>query len=196
MRTPEGMTQSIGDAAAALLAAPLNLGMAVAHSLSSVRYQRCCEVPPPCWEPRIAGTCEVRAGPECKGSIYLHVSNCDWAAHTIVVTVTGAIAGLVSIVPTTLVVGAQEEATVILTFAPPERPAVLLAGAVFVHGCNEHVVRVKLGLANGSAATRCDVHINDCPDHMHHWYDHFYCPRPCRHADLPTAKYPDSYSNG
>jgi hypothetical protein len=21
--------------------------------------------------------------------------------------------------------------------------------------------------------------VEDCPDLIHHWYDHFYCPRPC-----------------
>jgi len=24
-----------------------------------------------------------------------------------------------------------------------------------------------------------DIEIEDCPDLIHHWYDHFYCPRPC-----------------
>jgi hypothetical protein len=23
------------------------------------------------------------------------------------------------------------------------------------------------------------VEVEDCPDLIHHWYDHFYCDRPC-----------------
>jgi hypothetical protein len=24
--------------------------------------------------------------------------------------------------------------------------------------------------------------VEDCPDLLHHWYDHFYCNRPCTHG--------------
>jgi hypothetical protein len=28
-----------------------------------------------------------------------------------------------------------------------------------------------------------EVEIEDCPDLIHHWYDHFYCERPCPSRD-------------
>jgi len=27
-----------------------------------------------------------------------------------------------------------------------------------------------------------EVDIDDGPDYLHHWYDHFYCERPCAHG--------------
>ena len=28
-----------------------------------------------------------------------------------------------------------------------------------------------------------ELTVEDCPDLVHHWYDHFYCPRPCPNRD-------------
>jgi hypothetical protein len=30
-----------------------------------------------------------------------------------------------------------------------------------------------------------EVEINDCPDMIHHWYDHFYCHRHCQDQRTP-----------
>jgi len=50
---------------------------------------------------------------------------------------------------------------------------------IWVRGCRLYFLRwtVTVGLIGASSCYEVDV--KDCPDLVHHWYDHFYCPRPC-----------------
>jgi hypothetical protein len=52
---------------------------------------------------------------------------------------------------------------------------------VWVRGCNTHYLRWTVEVARRGASRCRDVDIDDCPDLVHHWYDHFYCDRPCPH---------------
>jgi hypothetical protein len=72
----------------------------------------------------------------------------------------------------------REDVAVSLSLAPgaakgEEREIVLV-----VRGCQDHVLRwtVKVSSCECSCAT---VDVEDCPDFLHHWYDHFYCARGC-----------------
>ncbi len=50
---------------------------------------------------------------------------------------------------------------------------------MWVRGCQLHFLRWTVVVASIGADTFYEVDVKDCPDHIHHWYDHFYCPRPC-----------------
>jgi hypothetical protein len=50
---------------------------------------------------------------------------------------------------------------------------------MWVRGCRLHFLRWKIIVSPIGVSTCYQVEVEDCPDLIHHWYDHFYCPRPC-----------------
>lgn len=181
-------TRALGDAIAGLLQVPARLAGALAGALETSGSQTC-DIPPPCWEPRPAGTCSLALPPGCTGTIRVRVANCDWSPHVVGITALGHLAGWVKFEPTTLVVNLQEQATIVVTVRVPDgmKPGQTVSGPLLVRGCLDHVVRVRVTVAECAGRTCCDVTIEDCPDHVHHWYDHFYCPRPCRQLKAREA---------
>jgi hypothetical protein len=180
-------TKALGDALAGLFAAPAQMAAALAGSLTgpvSRLGSSGCEIPPPCWEPRPAGTCTLVLPPGGAGTIRVHVANCDWSRGVVVLTSTGKIAGWMTFQPTTMVIDAQSHGTFRVTVRVPEgvEPGETLSGPLLVRGCLDHFVRVVVRVAECADGGCCDASVRDCHDQIHHWYDHFYCPRPCRKA--------------
>jgi hypothetical protein len=87
--------------------------------------------------------------------------------------------------PTSLVIEPQERGIIEVTVRLPEktRPGQTYTGPIVVRGCRDHYVRVEVTVTECTARTACEAFVDDCADHIHHWYDHFYCPRPCRRLD-------------
>jgi hypothetical protein len=139
-----------------------------------------CEIPPPCWAPQPIGDVTARACPGNKAVLRLHVANCGATAREITVDATDK---AVKVEPTTATIGPMEEATVVLSLdVPASAPeGDKQKAVVWVHGCYLHFLRwtVEVTCKGGSCCT--DVSVEDCPDLVHHWYDHFYCDRPCFH---------------
>jgi hypothetical protein len=52
---------------------------------------------------------------------------------------------------------------------------------VWIDGCQRHYLRWTI--VSTCAAQDCcaEVAVEDGPDLIHHWYDHFYCQRDCVH---------------
>jgi hypothetical protein len=48
-----------------------------------------------------------------------------------------------------------------------------------VLGCQDHYARWSVTTGHGASGTCVEARVDDCPDYVHHWYDHFYCYRPC-----------------
>jgi hypothetical protein len=159
--------------------------MATALAGTAAQVQRCgCHIPPPCWEPKRAGTCHLTLTPGGAGTVRIHVHNCEWARRVVRVTATGQLAAWVTLSPTTLLVEPQETATMIATVHVPDhvKPGARISGLLIVRGCLNHVIRVEITVAECAGCAFCDVNVQDCQDHIHHWYDHFYCPRPCHNV--------------
>ncbi len=141
----------------------------------------CCQIPPPCWMPELAGevTSFVCAGGTA--TVQLDVRNCGATPRTITLDASPAKeAGSVTFSPTQLSLGPMERgfasASVVLPAdAPGGRADVLL----WVRGCKVHYVRWTIKLTSRGGTCCHEVDIEDCPDYLHHWYDHFYCERPC-----------------
>jgi hypothetical protein len=174
-------TNALGNAIAALLAAPAQLAAALAGGAVQ-QTSPGCEIPAPCWEPRPAGTCELVLPPGGTGTLRIHVNNCEWSRRVLLITAVGKIAGWLKFTPTTLVIDPQGDETFLVTVRVPEevKPGQRLTGPVVVRGCNDHFVKVIVRVEECAGRTCRDVHVKDCADNIHHWYDHFYCPRPCR----------------
>jgi hypothetical protein len=83
--------------------------------------------------------------------------------------------------PSSLPLGPKERGSVTATLSVP---ATATEGEAFevilwLRGCRDYYLRwiVTTGSRTGCCAHQ--VSVCDGPDNILHWYDHFYCPRPC-----------------
>jgi hypothetical protein len=180
-----GGTSSVADLAKAIggvIAPTAKLGLELLGTLPVPLPRRSCgcdcEIPPPCWMPQPLKPVVSRVCPGGKGVLRLTVTNCGITSRKIEVTATNP---AVAITPSTLTLGPMEQGLAVLTL---ELPATAPAGAheqaiVWIRGCRVHYLRWTVEAAGAAVCRTADVDVEDCPDLVHHWYDHFYCPRPC-----------------
>lgn len=145
------------------------------------RSCKCCEVPPPCWMPQPLDD-HVSHIAECRSaSLSLLVTNRSTQSRAVQITVSGTGANLVQVTPAAASIHPFDRVTFDLQVNVPQNIAsgVLVDVLVMVHGCRTFYFRwiVSVGTIGRSCCT--EVEIDDGPDLVHHWYDHFYCPRPC-----------------
>jgi len=155
------------------------VGLARLPSRSS---QSCgCEIPPPCWAPQPMGDVTSRVCPGNKAVVRLTVTNCGRPARTFTTQATDQ---GVKVEPPSISVGPMERTTVVVSL---DVPATAAEGEhreiiVWLRGCKEHFLRWMVDVSCASADCCTDVAVEDCPDLVHHWYDHFYCQRGCGNA--------------
>jgi len=180
-------TVSLADAAKAFgsfLEEGTKMGMGLLESIKlPLPSKSCgcdCTIPPPCWEPQPIGDVTTRACPGNKAVLRLHIRNCGSSGRTITVEATNK---AIDASPAPVTIGPYEDATVVLSLD-------VLASAtegqkeksvVWVSGCYVHYLRWTVEVTCKDASCCSDVDVEDCPDLVHHWYDHFYCDRPCPH---------------
>ena len=184
----KGGSATLADAVKAIgdLIAPgakLGLGLLESIRLPSRSCGCGCDIPPPCWVPQPLGDVESEACPGNNALLRLTITNCGMASRTIKVTATNA---AVTVEPDSLNLGPLEEGEFNVSLAVP-------AGAtkgqtqkslVWIDGCKRHYLRWTVEAADAWVSCSADaVEIDDCPDLIHHWYDHFYCQRPCLNRD-------------
>lgn len=179
-------TVSVGDAARAVgglleqgTRAGLDLLDAIKLPLPS-RSACSCEIPPPCWEPQPIGDVTTRACPGNKAVLRLDVTNCGSSGRTITVDTTNP---KIDVSPASVTIGPYEQATVVMSFDVPAsaNEGEQETAVIWVRGCYVHYLRWRVEVTCKNASCCSDVAVEDCPDLVHHWYDHFYCERPCPH---------------
>jgi hypothetical protein len=141
----------------------------------------CCEIPPPCWMPQPAGECVSHVA-ECKSaSLDVVVSNTFVQSRHVIVHVSGKGANLVQVNPPSATIPPLDRQTFMLTVHVPQGTpdGVLVDVLVVVRGCKTHYLRWKVSVGTVGFCDCNEIEIDDGPDLIHHWYDHFYCPRPC-----------------
>lgn len=157
-----------------------------AKALSLPKMPRCCDIPEPCWMPESAGEVKCTLAPGDTGEICLVITNEDFQAHPYTVFAAGKDAGLVTVTPTTLKLGSKERGCAIVKLTmPKERPqrddccCEDIEVVIWVRGCRNHYLRWII--AWGDCSGRCceTICIDDRPDYVLHWYDHFYVQRQC-----------------
>jgi hypothetical protein len=187
--TDNATAKAISGTIAKLLQAPTSMAAALAGTLSQRTFASGCDIPAPCWEPRHAGTCAFEMTPGGTASIRVRVSNCGWSRQVVAITALGKMAGWMTLSPTALFLDPQETDTLTVTLHLPQtvQPGQHFSAPVIIRGCIDHFVRVEISVGECSGNRSCDVMVKDCADNIHHWYDHFYCARPCRNVRTPGA---------
>lgn len=176
--------REIGTTLAELMKTQFRLGAQLVEIASQVklpRSQSCCDIPEPCWMPVPLGDIESFACPGATSVVRLVITNCDRIPHSYSIWAKGADAGLVDLQPTSLSLGPKERGQVLATLKIPAdaKDGQEFEALLWVRGCKEHFLRwtVEVGTRGGDCCH--EVEVEDCPDLIHHWYDHFYCARPC-----------------
>lgn len=148
----------------------------LARSPMLPRLRPCsCDIPPPCWLPRDLGTVRSHVCAGGRAILRLRVENCSPSPREIRVEA----AAPVKLQPTKLSLGPLERGVVVASVDDPAPEAEHL---VWVRGCYDHLVRWDVSVSRRGGRDSChEVDVEDCPDFVHHWYDHFYCERPCLH---------------
>jgi hypothetical protein len=142
--------------------------------------QTCCRIPPPCWMPRSLGECVSNVG-QCKTAcIRIVVTNCDDVRRTIKVSA-GDKPGDIKISPASLDLGSMERGvvSVCLTIPQDTPDGTRIESLIWVHGCKASFLRWTVSVGTIGFDSCHEVAVDDCPDLIHHWYDHFYCVRHC-----------------
>lgn len=144
------------------------------------RRGRSCDIPPPCWMPQPAGEVHSQACPGAAATIRLGITNDSMNTRKVSIFTTRAVPGL-SISAASLTLDPMERGIAVVSFEVPaaakecDETEILL----WIKGCRIHYLRWRISAESSCAGACTTVEICDGPDLVHHWYDHFYCPRGC-----------------
>jgi hypothetical protein len=143
-----------------------------------------CKIPPPCWAPQCMGEVTSHVCPGGTATLQITVTNSSSTRGEIELEVGGNAKG-VTLTPASLSLGPMERGSVVASAAMPaeashgEEHEIRL----WVHGCRDHFLCWTVKVAKRGTDCCChEVDVCDGPDWIHHWYDHFYCERPCGHG--------------
>jgi hypothetical protein len=141
----------------------------------------CCHIPPPCWMPRPLGHCTSHVSRCNTACIRLVITNCDRVARTIRVDAEDQTGGAFTVSPASLTLGPMRRGTVSVCVDIPSDAAQGQESRtmIWVHGCREYYLDWTVSVGTVGVDSCHEVEVSDCPDYLHHWYDHFYCERPC-----------------
>ncbi len=145
----------------------------------------CCKIPDPCWMPLSHGEiqCSLKRGD--KGTACLVITNGDFRPHTYQFVATGKNAAAVSFSTTSTIIGPKERIAVTATFTVPndnkveDCDCIDYEALIWVQGCHDHYLRWTINEVACSKPCCHKVIVDDNPDDVLHWYDHFYMPRRC-----------------
>ena len=139
-----------------------------------------CDIPPPCWMPR--PLCDVTSlgRPGDTASLGFVITNCNMAFRQVAVFTTTQNAGL-TFSAADIDLGPMERGEIRVSHLIPAAAPIGSKREIlmWVRGCRLYFLRWTVMVGAIGANTFFEVDVKDCPDLVHHWYDHFYCPRPC-----------------
>jgi hypothetical protein len=170
---------------------------AEAHELTgAVRIKRGCEthdcscgIPTPCWLPEDLGDADVNVEGGDTAHLTMRVRNTDGQQRNVTAQVTGSGSQLVAPAAASMMVTGFGWGTFSFSVAVPHQsPAGTYADVqIAIQGCRRHVINWRvITVEKCETKENADVEIVVCDgaELIHHWYDHFYCRRPCQAADV------------
>jgi len=158
-------------------------GMAARGTSRMPRFQMpggCCDVPAPCWMPVELGDLTTHVCAGGTATLRVQVTNCGLSTRTIRVEAKGDLAS-VTVNPDTLSLDSMRHGASLVSITVPADASCgqEFEELIWVHGCRKHFLRWTVKVASRGADCCHEIEVSDCPDLIHHWYDHFYCDRPC-----------------
>jgi hypothetical protein len=169
--------KAIGDMLVA--GAGAALGVFRGAELPGVKSRCGCDIPEPCWMPKPLGVAKCHLAEGGQGEIRLEVVNADYQGHMFAVAAAGVDAPLLTVSDPSFSLGPMERRVVTVSFVMPAQGQPRYDFLIWVRGCGDHYLR---WVVSSGHKTRCCCHevcVEDKPDYVVHWYDHFYCKRPC-----------------
>jgi hypothetical protein len=148
------------------------------------RAAKCgCDIPPPCWMPRNLGDVMSHVCLGGTATLRVRVSNCSGTKRDIRLTPAGKPEDIkaVTVQPAGLFLEPMQ-AGVFIVSMPVAATASLgqeFEILLWVRGCLDHYLRWTVRVDKRGTDCCHEIDVDDCPDYVHHWYDHFYCERPC-----------------
>lgn len=194
-RKTSGSLGEVPDALRRLLRAELELGRGLLASLlgsdlpslggSLLGSCGCgcgkstCSIPPPCWLPQSLGDRTSHVSRCSTVCLELELDNCGLEGRRVKVAAKGD--QNVTVSPNELDLGPLERGRVKVCVHVPDdaKTGSRKEVTVVVAGCKVHYLRWTISVGTFGLSTDHRVRVEDCPDYVHHWYDHFYCARPC-----------------
>jgi hypothetical protein len=138
-----------------------------------------CDIPPPCWMPERLGDLTSHVCPGATAKVRLRITNCGMSPRDVTVTAGGPQGSLVTIDPPSIAIEPFGSGSVSATVNAPDQACEPLGVQLWVHGCRDHLLRWTVDISRHGCSCTHEIEVEDCPDLIHHWYDHFYCERPC-----------------
>ena len=160
--------------------------MAETLKLPRIKMDSCCKIPPACWMPKALGEVTSHVCPGGTATLRLCVTNCGLGMQTI--TAKGDPA--VTVDPASIQLGPIRRGclTVSYTVPPSSNDCQPIEILVWLHGCKSYYVRWTVQTSHRGCECCHEIEVEDCPDLIHHWYDHFYCQRSCQPARPPSRR--------
>lgn len=171
------MLNLLASGAAAIVAGAPSLAPRHTHRKDC----RCgCHIPTPCWEPQPLGTHTSRGCPGSDATLRIRVTNCGSAPRNVTLE-PGAASSAIEFDPPALGLGPEQRGYSVVSFdIPPDaEPGEVREFLVWITGCKQYFIRWRVVVGRRCGDTCPQVEVDDCPDLIHHWYDHFYCEHPC-----------------
>jgi hypothetical protein len=144
------------------------------------------EIPPPCWYPISAGVRHSYVCPE--GTATLRVCVANWGPTQRLIGAESA--NGVSVKPAKLTLALMERGHLEASFTVPADAELgdEYERLVWIRGCQSHYVRWAIVAAPKDVDLCHELDVEDRPDYLHHWYDHFYCSHPCLAHGAPGKR--------
>ena len=138
-----------------------------------------CNIPPPCWMPLTLGELTDHACAGATATVRFRVTNCG--AETRKISLDADSDRPVKITGSPAVLGPMKRATLSasIEIPPDAEEGTRHEALLWVRGCRDRYLRWTVKVGSRGAECCHELDVEDCPDPIHHWYDHFYCEHPC-----------------
>lgn len=177
--TPHDLSAKKGDFWAALMDKARVLKDKFVEKLDKVFHRSACDLPPPCWAPRLIKQVANYIRPGANATIRLRITNGGMSTRNITVEVAGKPEDVaqIQITPPSVLLTSMEREWVTVSFAAPADAAEWSNREVlvWVRGAQNHYARWIIGIEPIGKDIRHELLVEDAPDFVHRWSDHFYC---------------------
>lgn len=139
-----------------------------------------CDIPPPCWQPQPLGEVTSFVAPGGQATMRFRITNSSFSTRIIQFKSSPPTVVTFSENPVTLAPLQRHVVSAFLQIPSSDKQGSEQEVVIFVRGCRNYYVRWTVKVMDCGATMCNEVELDDGPDLIHHWYDHFYCPRECQ----------------